>query len=66
MANSYVVTARNGSGEPVVGVSISSIDQEQPVVNEMVVVNAVASALAGVAGVESVVKRKFEQVITIV
>lgn len=66
MANNYVVTARNASGEPVVGVSISSIDQEQPVVDEMVVVNAVADALSGVAGVESVVKRKYSQVITIV
>lgn len=66
MANNYVVTARNGSGEPIVGVSISSIDQEQPVVDEMVVVNAVADALAGVSGVESVVKRRYSQVITIV
>jgi len=64
MANNYVVTARNASAEPLVAVSISSIDQEQQVVNEMVVVNAVADALAAVAGVESVIKRKYEQVIT--
>ncbi|MFF7947031.1 hypothetical protein [Streptomyces griseorubiginosus] len=65
MAN-YQVTARNSEGMPVVAVSIGSIDQEGQVVADMVIVNAVRDALAGVAGVESVVKRKFEQVITIV
>jgi len=49
-----------------VAVSIASIDQEGQVVSDMVIVNAVRDALAGVPGVESVVKRKFEQVITIV
>lgn len=65
MAN-YTATGRNGSGEPLVSVSIGSIDQEQQVVAELTVVNAVRACLEGVAGVESVVVRKFEQVITIV
>ena len=65
MAN-YQVTARNSEGMPLVAVSIASIDQEGQVVSDMVIVNAVRDCLAGVAGVESVVKRKFEQVITIV
>ncbi len=65
MAN-YQVTARNSEGMPVVAVSIASIDQEGQVVSEMAIVNAVRDCLAEVAGVESVVKRKFEQVITIV
>ncbi|MFF7949148.1 hypothetical protein [Streptomyces griseorubiginosus] len=65
MAN-YQITARNNEGMPLVAVSIGSIDQEGQVVSDMVIVNAVRDALAGVAGVESVVKRKFEQVITIV
>jgi hypothetical protein len=66
MANNYVVTARNASAEPLVAVSISSIDQEQQVVDEMVVVNAVADALSAVAGVGSVMKQRYSQVITIV
>jgi hypothetical protein len=63
---SYQVTGRNGEGSPLVTVSISSIDQDQPVVSELAIVNAVRDGLAGVPGVESVVKRKFEQVITVV
>lgn len=65
MAN-YTVTGRNGSGEPLVSVSITSIDQEQQVVSELTVVNSVRDCLAAVPGVESVVARKFEQLITIV
>lgn len=65
MAN-YQVTARNSEGMPVVAVSIASIDQEQQVVSELAVVAAVAECLAAAPGVASVVKRKFEQVITIV
>lgn len=65
MAN-YQVTARDATGAPMVAVSITSIDQEQQFVDDLAVVNAVRDCLAGVAGVESVVKRKFEQVITIV
>jgi hypothetical protein len=62
----YTVTARNASGEPVVAVSIGSIDQEQQVVTDMAIVDAVRECLAAVPGVESVVARKFEQVITTV
>lgn len=65
MAN-YTVVGRSSEGMPLVSVSITSIDQEQQVVQEISVVNAVRECLAGVAGVESVVARKFEQTITIV
>lgn len=65
MAN-YTVTGRNGSGAPVVSVSIGSIDQEEQVVDDKAVVDAVRACLAGVTGVESVVARKFEQLITII
>ena len=62
----YQVTGRNGEGSPLVAVSISSIDQEGPVMSELTVVNAVRDCLAAVPGVESVVARKYEQVITTV
>lgn len=62
---SYQVTGRNGDG-PLVTVSISSIDQDQQVVSEMAIVNAVRDRLTAVPGVELVVARKYEQVITTV
>lgn len=65
MAN-YTVIGRNNEAMPVVSVSITSIDQEQVVVDEITVVNAVRDCLAKVPGVQSVVARKFEQLITIV
>ncbi|NUS26924.1 MAG: hypothetical protein HOV92_22230 [Streptomyces sp.] len=63
---SYQVTGRNASGEPLCSVSIGSVDQEQQVLGEMDVVNAVRAVVAAAPGVGSVVVRKFEQVITIV
>lgn len=60
----YVITGKNASGEPVVSVDIAAINQDAPVVNEVDVVNAVRTLLAGTAGVGSVVAQKFEQVIT--
>lgn len=65
MAN-YQVTGRSSEGMPLVAVSVTSIDQEQQVVPEITVINAVRDCLAAVDGVESVVARKFEQTITIV
>lgn len=62
----YTATARNSEGSPVVSVTIGSIDQEQQIVTEIDIANAVRAFLASVAGVESVVVRKYEQVITIV
>ena len=64
MAN-YTLTGRSGQGEPMVSVSLS-IDQEQQVVTEMAIVDAVRDRLALVPGVAQVVARKYEQVITIV
>lgn len=66
MASSYTATARNGEGSPLVSVTIGSIDQEQQIVTEIGIANAVREFLASVDGVESVVVRKYEQVITIV
>jgi len=63
---SYVVLGRSGEGAPLVQVSIGSIDQEQPVMTEQAIVDAVRECLAGVDGVVQVVARKYEQVITIV
>ena len=62
----YTVTGRNSEVMPIVSVQISGIDQEQPVVDEMTVVNAVRTCLTQVPGVESVVAKRYEQVITIV
>ncbi|MFI0233168.1 hypothetical protein [Streptomyces sp. NPDC017086] len=62
----YQVTGKNSEGMPVVAVSLASIDQEQQLVSEMTIVNAVRNCLAAVPGVQSVMARKFEQVITTV
>jgi hypothetical protein len=63
---SYQVTGRSSEGSPLVTVSVSSIDQDQQVVPELTVVNAIRDCLKGVPGVELVVARKYEQVITTV
>ena len=63
---SYVVLGRSGEGAPLVQVSIGSIDQEQPVMTEQAIVDAVRERLLLVPGVEAVVARKYEQVITVV
>ncbi|WP_225811345.1 hypothetical protein [Streptomyces spinosus] len=65
MAN-YQITGRGNSGEPLVSVSIGGVDQEQHVVDEITIVNAIRDCLAAVPGVQSVLARKFEQVITTV
>lgn len=66
MAASYTATARDGEGSPLVSVTIGSIDQEQQIVSELGIANAVREFLATASGVASVVVRKYEQVITIV
>ncbi|MDX3759354.1 hypothetical protein [Streptomyces sp. AK02-04a] len=66
MAATYVVTGKNPSGEPIVSVTISGIDQETQVVQDIDVVNAVRAFLAGTAGVNSVVAQRYEQVITVI
>ncbi|WP_318205401.1 hypothetical protein [Streptomyces sp. SCL15-4] len=60
----YQVTGRNNEGTPLASVSLSSVDQEGHVVDDMTVVNAIRDCLAGVPGVQSVVALKYEQVIT--
>jgi len=62
----YVITAKNPSGAPLVSVNIAAINQEQQVVPEVDVVNAVRTFLASVDGVGSVVAQKYEQVITVI
>lgn len=62
----YTVTGRDNEGSPLIAVSIGSIDQEPHVVDEQAIVDAVRDRVAQVAGVQSVVARKYEQVITII
>ena len=62
----YVITGKNGSGEPMVSVQISAINQESAVIQEIDAVNALRDFLAGTPGVEFVVAQKYEQVITTV
>lgn len=66
MAAIYTATGRDSGGSSIVSVTISSIDQDQQVVTDINVVNSVRSYLSTVDGIESVVVRKYEQVITIV
>ncbi|MFJ6667405.1 hypothetical protein [Streptomyces sp. NPDC091383] len=60
----YIVTGRNTSGEGIVAVTISAINQDSQVVADMDVVAAVRSLLDGAPGVVSVQAQKYEQVIT--
>lgn len=62
----YLITGKNASGEPLVQVNIAAINQEQRVVEEIAVVDAVRSFLAGVDGIGSVVAQRYEQVITVI
>lgn len=62
----YQITGRDNEAAPLVAVNVASIDQEQQVVSEMTIVNALRSCIAAVPGVQSVVVRRFEQLITIV
>lgn len=62
----YVITGKNRSGEPLVSVNIAAINQEQQVVPEVDVVNAVRLFLASVDGVSSVMAQKYEQIITVI
>lgn len=65
MAN-YVVTGKDSQGNQLVSTAIDSIDQDEPVIDPMTIVNAVRGAVAGGTGVATVVVRKYEQTITIV
>lgn len=65
MAN-YVIIARSADTTPMVSVSITAIDQENHVIDEIDIVNAVRTRLAGIPGVQSVVANKYEQIITVV
>jgi hypothetical protein len=65
MAN-YVVTGRDNEGNTLVTVSVSGVDQETQITDDLAVVNAVRQAFANTQGVDNVVVRKYEQVITII
>lgn len=60
----YVITGKTSGGQPLVQVNIAAINQEQTVVEDIDVVNAVRTFLSGVDGVGSVVAQRYEQVIT--
>ncbi|MFD5709473.1 hypothetical protein ACFWHW_03610 [Streptomyces pharetrae] len=62
----YTVTSRDQEGSAVAMVSVSSVDQDSQVIDDMTIVNAVRTAMANGNGVHSVVARKYDQVITIV
>lgn len=62
----YALNARTGTGASVVQVTIDSIEQEGQVIADMVIVNAVRSALLTAPGVVNVLARKYERVITTV
>ncbi|WP_435279184.1 hypothetical protein [Streptomyces sp. 1222.5] len=62
----YVITGRNASNEPLLSVNVSGINQDAQVVEEIDVINAVRTYVAGVPGVKTVVAQKYEQVITVV
>jgi hypothetical protein len=63
----YVITGKNSGGSPVVSVNIAAINQEEErVVEDIDVVNAMRTFLAGRAGVASVVAQRYEQIITVV
>ncbi|MEU3527576.1 hypothetical protein AB0E62_27520 [Streptomyces sp. NPDC038707] len=63
---SYTITGRDVEMLPVVAVSIGAIDQEQQIVPEITIVNAVRDCLAAVPGVRTVVAKRYEQVITVI
>jgi hypothetical protein len=65
MAN-YVITGRDRGGMPLVSVQVAAINQEQHVVDDLDVVNAVRQFLAGLPEVGSVVAQRYEQVITVI
>jgi hypothetical protein len=60
----YVVTGKNSSGEGVVSVNIEAINQDTPVVQDIDVIDAIRTQLAGTPGIVAVVAQKFEQVVT--
>lgn len=62
----YLVTGKTPSGESLVSVSISGINQEITIVPEIDVVNAIRALLATTPGVGSVMVQKYEQVITVI
>jgi hypothetical protein len=62
----YVITGRSPGGDPLVSVQVAAINQEQRVVDDIDVVNAVRGFLAGLPEIGSVVAQKYEQVITVI
>jgi hypothetical protein len=60
----YVLIGKDLTGQPLVSVSLASIDQEAVVIQEIDIVNAVRTALAGADGVISVQALMHKQVIT--
>jgi hypothetical protein len=62
----YVVTGKNASGEPLVSLQLAAINQEQPILDDIDVVDALRTFLLGRPEVESVVAQRYEQVITVI
>lgn len=62
----YVVTGRNTEGYIIASVSVSQVDQDGQVTDDMTFVNAARNAMAAGNGIASVVVQKYDQIITIV
>ncbi|MFD7794313.1 hypothetical protein [Streptomyces sp. NPDC059759] len=62
----YLITGKSKAGEGLISVSISGINQEQQLVEELDVVESVRVFIAGAPGVDRVVAQKYEQVITVI
>jgi hypothetical protein len=62
----YIITGRSSDGTTIATTSVSSIDQDGPVIDDMTIVNAARTAMASGVGVTSVLVRKYDQIITVV
>lgn len=65
MAN-YVIAGKSAGGSPLFSIAIGSVDQDEMIVDDLDVVNAVRAFAAAVPGVSQVVAQKYAQVITVV
>lgn len=63
---SYQVAGKNSSGEVLYSVSVSGVDQDGQVLDDLTVVNAVRTAMSTAPSVATVLVQKFQQVITVV
>lgn len=63
---SYLITGRTAGGAQPLSIHVDAINQEDPIVEEMAVINAVKAFVMTVPGVITTVTQKTESVTTIV